>query len=425
MKKRSARKAISMGGQPTFSWQLQEDSQSTALVDQPPAQPRSARLWLLLASIMALILLGGYFTWQRLNERAESNLALVEVEVAEAFTPARVRGVSRDRIEGNQSNRPAPVFFIAGDDSRFTLLELFGSLALVDVTINDPSEAWYESPYHVARIVQQEVDGWKQIAPNNTFWNERRTLDTTYFRMNYGRRDHAAVQEVAANIDELYLQLHDDLGLPTPRRSKRVDLHIAVVEGSEVRVTDVRYSGDTLYIPPPEMIPRPVGISDGETLRQAIALPLSTKVFNLALNEHSIPCYWRSLAEGIGLWLRWENHTLPSRRHWEYQRTIQSAVNSNSLPSLGDLRSIPRDCWQPPPFLDMGELNAAWQFPRNELSATLIEYMVATYGRQSVGALLHHMRDSADWNSLALESVNITADELEAGWHDFLEERTR
>lgn len=425
MKRRSARKAISLGGQPTFSWQLQEETQNSGIAVEPATPARSPRTLLVLASCLLLILVGGYLLWQRLNERAESNLALVEAEVAEAFTPDKAVLIRPIAPPYSTPASSSSTVFVAGTDADITLLELFGSLALVDVAVNNPSEAWYNEPYHVARIVQQDADGWKQIPLNNSFWNERRTLETTYFHIEYGRRDHAAVQEVAQTLDEQYLRFHDDLGLPKPGRGRTISLLITVIDGSEVRVTDVRYSGDTLYIAPPELISRPPTLSDGETLRQAIAYPLATKVFNTSMSDLSIPCYWRAFGEGVGLWMRWENHTLPSRRRWEYQRSIQEAISGTSLPTLADLRSIPRDCWQPPPFLEMDEIDAEQQLPREELSSTFIEFMAATYGRASVAAILQELRYSSDWNTLALKSVNVTADELEAGWHSYLEEYIR
>jgi hypothetical protein len=63
--------------------------------------------------------------------------------------------------------------------------------------------------------------------------------------------------------------------------------------------------------------------------------------------------------------------------------------------------------------------------PRNELAATLIEYMVATHGRQFIPILLRDLDQYSDWNSLAQNSVNLSADELEASWQAYLATRRR
>lgn len=220
-------------------------------------------------------------------------------------------------------------------------------------------------------------------------------------------------------------RLFKDLGLAQPVRRQRVEIVIGVVEGSDIRVTDVRYSGNALIIPPPELIPRPTRISDAETLRQAITFPLSVKIFDDVQDELSIQCNWRSLNEGVGLWLRWEGHTLPSRRKWEYESVVQAWSKPTTLPRLDDLLSIARDCWQPPPLLEMEALNSGRPIPRSELAATLVEYLVATYGRQIIPILLRDLNQDSSWNALAQNVVNLSAEELEADWQASLLARTR
>jgi hypothetical protein len=428
MRKRKAPRAISLGGQPSFNWQYQGDSEENESIITPAStRNRSQRFRLFLASSAVVILLSAALVGQRLMQRAEANLAQVEAEVAGAITlensqrqatAATTKAISQAVVSSLSSSALG-----SRADANVTLLMLYGNLALVDVTVNNPVESWYSEPYRVARIMRQESGGWRPITPVNIFWSERRTLETTYFHLEYSRRDERAVQEVAGALDELYVRLHNDLGLPRPSPAALMEIQIAVVEGSDVRVTDLRYSGRTLIVPPPELIPRPSALSNAETLRQSIAFPLSVKIFDASQTQFPIPCNWRALGEGIGLWLRWEGHTLPSRRRWEYERVINEWSKPAALPRLEELLSVPRDCWQPPPYLEMSALNSERPMPRNELSATLIEYMVATYSRQFIPILLRDLNQFSDWNSLAQNTVNVSADELEAGWQAYLKAR--
>jgi hypothetical protein len=264
------------------------------------------------------------------------------------------------------------------------------------------------------------ADGWQPVAPLNFFWAERRSRDTRYLHLDYSPRDEAAVREIAPQLDALLLRLHNDLGLPPPSSERRIEIAIAIVEGSDVRVTDLRYSGNTLIISPPEMIPRPLGISNGETLRQMIAYALAAKTFSTARSAYPVPCHWRTVGEGISLWLRWEDHTLPSRRHWEYQSVRRVWSRSNNLPALDNLLTPSLNCAAPPPIFEVEILNSGGPLPRNELAATLIEYMVATYGRDFLPTLLRDLKTYTSWNDLAQKTVNLSADELEAGWHAYL-----
>lgn len=417
MKKRTSKKSLSLGGQPSFNWQLQDE---TPRVPEPLTEvstPRSQHGWLILTACALLTLLVGYWGGQWLTRRAEANLAQIEVEVSQAIY---LQNIASQPITNTTPLVTTPLA-MTDRGANVTLLELNGTLALVDLVVNRPLEVWYGEPYHVARIMRQDANGWKPIAPINTFWNDRRTLETAYFYLEYSQRDEHSVQAVAPQLDDLYLRLHTDLGIPPPRRNARMDILIAVVEGSDVRVADLRYSGNTLIVPPPDLLPRPLNLSNAETLRQAITFPLAVKVFDAAQSQLSDACNWRAVREGIGLWLRWEGHTLPSRRHWEYESVIKQWSETTAIPSLDDLLSIPRDYWQPSPLV----LNAGAPMPRSELAATLIEYMVATHGRQFVPLLLHEISQYSDWNDLAQSTVQITADELEAGWQAHLRSRAR
>jgi hypothetical protein len=309
---------------------------------------------------------------------------------------------------------------ITGNAADVTLLQLYGSLAYVDVLVKNPSEDWIHEPYHVGRILRESKDGWQPVAPDNSFWGERRSLDTVYFHLDYAPPDAEVVRQVAKGLDDYYLHLYSALGLETPSHAKRIEIHVAVGDAKEGSDTDVNYSGDTIHVYPPELIPRPSTVSDVETLRQSIAFPLATKVFYEANSVYETPCIWRPLAEGIGLWLRWEGHTLPSRARWNYERVIAEWSDPLSLPRLNDLLAEPRECWQAAPPEDLDAISSARPVPRGEISATLIEYLVATYGRQIIPVFLRDFQKYHDWKSLAQQTLHVSQEELEMSWHTYL-----
>jgi hypothetical protein len=350
-----------------------------------------------------------------LVQRAEENLIQVEAEVAEAL------------LLENESRPPNTALLnsqIAAEwGEGVTLLELHMDTALVDVVINQPSETWHNQPYRVARVLRQDGKGWQLIEPVNRFWSDRRTLETAYFDLSYGRRDEGVLQEVAAELDAAYLQMHTDLALPQPARGELVPIRIALVEGSSIRVTDLSYSGDTLIIPPSDLIPRPLAMSNAEALRQAITYSLAVKLFVEAQEQYATPCLWNAVADGVGLWLRWEGHTLPSRRRWLYENMLSEWKKPSSVPRLDDLLSFPLSCSRPPTILEAEIRNSGRPIPRQELASTLIEYMVATHGRQFVPQMLRDLDEFTDWDDFAQRSIGTSAQELEAGWQAYLRDQ--
>ncbi len=54
---------------------------------------------------------------------------------------------------------------------------------------------------------------------------------------------------------------------------------------------------------------------------------------------------------------------------------------------------------------------------------TLIEYVVATYGRESLPRLIAALGDHPSWNSLIPAVYDISADEFEAAWQSHLAHR--
>jgi hypothetical protein len=130
------------------------------------------------------------------------------------------------------------------------------------------------------------------------------------------------------------------------------------------------------------------------------------------------------VGEGIGLWLRWEGYKLPSAQRWEDEKAVQEWTSPARPPRLDDLILLSRDCWQPPARTGSELLGISRPFPRDELSATLIEYLVATKEREIVINLLKGFRHFEDWDELAPAVLGLPADKLEAGWQAYLLART-
>lgn len=419
---------IAMRGRVRFDWQQQD---SLPAAETPAAEDRpqvTRRRWLMLYGLIALLVGGGLWAGQRLVQRAEDNLAQVEAEMAQAVLEQaglEQAGLEQARELTQEEAAAAPPALLPGvGGGAVKLLELRDDWALTMLTVLTPTTAtdapWLTEPYQVAQVLREGVDGWAVMPPDARFWDDRRTLDTTFFHVDYGRRDQEAVAAVAPVLDDLLLRLHADLGLPPPHTGDRTTVRLTLLPGMDGDFTDLRYSQATLIVPPPDLIPHPPQASAAHTLRLALAYALATTRHTTAVNHHAVPCDWKAVVEGVGVWLRWEGNDLPDRRRRLAESKLHAWLAAGNVSRLDDLIDVPQDCWTQPPYLDI-----PWgddPTPRVELAATLTGYLVAEQGRAVLPALLRHMHTTGEWDALLETALGLSAADVETGWQVYLKE---
>jgi hypothetical protein len=73
----------------------------------------------------------------------------------------------------------------------------------------------------------------------------------------------------------------------------------------------------------------------------------------------------------------------------------------------------------PPPLHDAEETPATrWQ--QSVVPKTVIDYMIATYGRHSLARLLDGMHHHDSWQSLIPSVFSVSTEEFESGWQAYL-----
>ena len=401
-----------MRGRVTFDWRFDESAQAEPLPAPPPApKPRRwGRLTALLLVLGITLGAGGVYVVRQ----AEHNLAQVEAQVAEAAL--------LESWNNEPSGRVGAIRRSLGDTVEIAAVELQDRYALVEVDVTATRLPWSPVPYRVARVFVEAPDGWRAAPPHTELWGPRRTLATTYFDIEYGQRDAAAVAAVAATLDDFYRNLHTDLGLAPD--STRLAIRIAVVPGADPEITDIRTGGGALIVSPPDLIPRPIGVDDATVLRQSIAFPLAFKVFDALRGRTAVPCEWQALVEGVGLWQRWHDSPVPSRRHYQYQRKIDEWLLEQGTPPLDLLIAQPQECWHRPPYLETRPTVNGRVVPRGELASTLISYLVSAYGRETLPRLMTSLPQHSEWATLSTELVGLAPPALEAEWHAHLRAAT-
>jgi hypothetical protein len=219
-------------------------------------------------------------------------------------------------------------------------------------------------------------------------------------------------------------------------------------------------------VPSPALYSAPVEVSDADLLAQSIALPLLHVVLAQARERHGIETAWQPLLYGLYLWhvwamdlplATWRTEVVP----WLY-RSLPTTQPRQPLVLLAHYRElctahklwlqsplqigIPLLCterkwetWQwtdwplSPPLTRLAQLSVPQPKPLDSISwrvvhhpsqtvalATLIEYAVATYGRERLPGLVAGLGQHESWETLLPAVYGVSATEFEAGWRAYL-----
>jgi hypothetical protein len=228
---------------------------------------------------------------------------------------------------------------------------------------------------------------------------------------------------------------------------------------------------DRFIVPSPAVYQAPVELTDADLLAQSLVLPLLAQVLAQARERYAIGQPWQSLLDGLGLWQVWDlDLPLASWREevvkwiyvdWPATRPGQSVVlpaHHRELCAVHRLwlRSptqigIPLLCADPdweawystplglreplirldqlavsvPPDESLGPLSSSYMphLGQTVALATLVEYTVATYGRERLPALLAGLGQSDSWDTLIPAVYGVSPAAFEAGWRVYLAER--
>jgi len=209
-----------------------------------------------------------------------------------------------------------------------------------------------------------------------------------------------------------------------------------------------------------------VELTDAMLLEQSIALPLLKHVSRQTYAHYAIDARWQPLIDGLQLWHIWE-------LGWPFADAREEIVQwlyadpPTSYPTLPILlpdsyaascaiyqlrepsplqMNLPLLClevseetwyattWRPHrPLTDLDQLitpalygvntppfQATSEWAQTVALATVIEYAVATYGEESLPALVAALEQSTSWESLLASVYDVSVAEFEEGWQAYL-----
>lgn len=347
----------------------------------------------------------------------------------------------------------------------FSRVELRGQRAVVSLVTGAPSSA----PVYRQTLFYQHTDaGWQQTEPDAALWGPEQTLETTSFVFRFGEKDRQTVSAVAPQIEALYTTLHRNFGLILTLGGKKPVIEVSVTQnpGSATRWFDV---AARLSVPSPARYLVPVALSDDQILAQSIGLSLLDAVMVQVVAKNEIRAAWQPLRNGLRLWQLW--HLDLPLATWR-DEVVTWIYRDVPTTSIAQAVVLPKDyatlcamhrLWLPRPWqlgiplrcagLDQGELYRVWWSQRQPpihlaqlglpvpsdadreiatgadgtaypgqtiVLATLVEYAVATYGRERLPALVAGLGQHESWATLIPAVYGVSTTEFEAGWQAHL-----
>jgi hypothetical protein len=321
-----------------------------------------------------------------------------------------------------------------------------------------------EPAYRQTRFYRQTESGWIRTDPEAALWGAERSLETPSFVFHFRQEDAPTVITVAPQIEGISTTLRRTVGLPVTLGAEKMVIEVSVTEPPG-HVLPWVPRPERLRVPSPAVYRAPVGVTDAELLAQSIALPLLAQVLAQANEQYAVKADRQLMLKGLYLWQVWDlDLPLSAWREdvamWLY--AAEPAIQPGQLVVLPDHYEelcAAHTLWMPAPVqlgipLLCTELDgkpwyfASWgsrdpllrldQFavpaPRSLVEgsvpvshpgqaialATLIEYAVATYGRERLPALVAGLGHYERWETLIPVVYGVSAAEFEAGWRAYL-----
>jgi hypothetical protein len=346
------------------------------------------------------------------------------------------------------------------EDVTLQTVEFAGDQAVARVILN----ANKGQAYRQTRFFRHTSVGWLRTERDADLWGPERSLATPYFVYHFRQNDAPVVMTVASQMDALHTTLWRNFGLPIRPTPTKLIIEVSVTHSAGQAASRLDGS-ERFLVPAPAVYLAPVELTDAELLAQSLALPLTEHVLAQAREYHAIGHHWQPLLDGLRLWQVWDlDLPLAVWREpivqWLYvdlpssipgqsialpeRYTALCAAHRLWLVSPMQLH-IPLLCaeregeaWHSSPWADplrrldqnlvpVHPGDAHWN-SRHELNhpsqavalATLIDYAVATYGRDRLPVLVAGLGQYESWATLIPAVYGVSPAEFEAGWQAYL-----
>jgi hypothetical protein len=238
------------------------------------------------------------------------------------------------------------------------------------------------------------------------------TLVTTLFPFDDQRQDASAVDVFVADIDHLYAELRRDFGLPSLEAKRKLTVDIGLTSPSSAGVLQLILDTNTVSVPL-GALPSPLKAGKRNELTAYLENWLAGHLLDEAVKRTVTRPVWQPMINGLHhyFWLRQNNRNL---RLPEDELTAAWPL----VPSFTLNTTFMEDIGYPPN--SSGSSNHTNSVDSLDIPTTLADYLISTYGRGHLAALVHGFGLYDSWETLSPAVFGVPASELEAGWHRYL-----
>ncbi len=355
-----------------------------------------------LRAVVILVLLGslagaiaGYGVWHG----AQAGIARMQGDVANAVTSESLQANSLGQTPARHASVQA--------------VEFLGSAAQATVLVTHTLPTGGLSVQPELRFYVQTPKGWQRSDPIAGFWGAPETLDTAHLHFVYGQRDQSIVEDVAPGAEASYMLLCRATGVaPSPGGLTPIE----IVGGyfpfyAQVGDGRIRLTSPSLYT---------VAVQErASVLQQVVDVALVDQVLAAAAARSPAKTQWQPLVQAFGAWLK--ANTGRGRTPVDAAAAAGRLLRSPLLATwrLADLQEdvLRYDTAAQTLVVFTLVTDAERQTQRRAAAEQLIGYIAGAYGIDVLPELLQGFAEYEDWEELAPAVLDVSAAELEGGWH--------
>ena len=392
-----------------LEWEVKDESNVLGVTRTPQGNtfPHHAskmwRRWPLVVFAATLLLLACFIGVACLVDRAERNIAQTEREI--------VLAVEADSYRQDPT-APKP---------HVQSIELQNDLAIVH-TSGQSSALSGRSPGADGTIFYRQSDGgWEHVESNEQGEPDRgpyRYQETTHLLFQYYQVDQGLVEAVVPAVEAFITDLARDSGLGLPPVQKKVTVRIGKVAATQSvnpfeLVGYISWDNDGIAVLSPRLLRGSTTLATADTLTQAVNATVAHRTILLAVEEYQPQAVWRPLLDGLQLWAYSTYREFDSDQVNSMNNLLRQQLANKALLRLPVLSTLPL------PLHNLEESQVTgWQ--QSVVPKTVIDYMVATYGRRSLARLLDGMHQYDSWQSLIPAVFGVSTEEFESRWQAYL-----
>ncbi|MBV7335927.1 hypothetical protein KFU94_48360 [Chloroflexi bacterium TSY] len=295
-------------------------------------------------------------------------------------------------------------------------INVIGDIALVDTLIqyheqNHPSRFSNLSPvgakiYREVRFYRRDGERWLRTLPPNAFWGPLQEIQTPHLRFRFYAHDARLVTPLAAEMEEIFLAMHQAVGLEQPSTTRRLMLEFVprALHGES-------FAGDWILISSPLMLSIPKEISNQTVIVDSLVSRFASRVLDDVRQPYGYwrKPLWRTLHAGVHSWLMLEvGHHAPvwsedAEAVFQYRLTLQNPLMLDEIAYVRNTADEQREWY--------------WHLKKGE---SMVQYATEQYGRNRLPALLEGLSTHQSWDDLIPSLYQISRQEFETGWNEYL-----